>query len=121
MRESSILARVRLAAQHLGLILFRNQCGAYMTTEGRFVRFGVASPGGSDLIGWRKHTVRQQDVGRTVAIFTAIETKTAHGRPSAEQTVFLSQVANAGGIAGIARSESDAAQIVDRWVQGGAR
>lgn len=132
MRESTILARVRLAAQHVGLILFRNNSGQawsgsqmirlengdLLIKNPRPIKFGLAT-GSSDLIGFRRHTIVSSDVGRTMAIFTAIETKTERGVVSEAQETFLGVVRRAGGVAGIARSESDAQAIVDAWRRAG--
>jgi hypothetical protein len=57
-------------------------------------------------------------VGKTVAVFTAIEAKTATGRVSKDQKNFITQVQDAGGIAGIARSSDDAVDIVRRFEAG---
>lgn len=119
MRESTILARVRLAAQHVGLILWRNNVGTLFDVNGTPVKFGVCNPGGSDLIGFHRYVIKPHDVGRTMAIFTAIETKTDRGVVSEAQEKFLSVVRAAGGVAGVARSESDAQAIVDAWRRAG--
>ena len=99
--ESSILQQIRLAAAPA--VLFRNNSGSYMK-DGYFIRYGVGQPGGSDLIGW---TTRNG-----IAVFTAIEVKTATGRVSPEQENFINVVRRAGGIAGIARSVEDARRII---------
>jgi hypothetical protein len=92
-------------------ILFRNQSGQYQA-EGRWIRYGIANPGGSDLIGWTTVEVTPEMVGRKVAIFSAIEVKTPTGRPTLEQTRFIEAVRRAGGIACIARSEAEAEKTV---------
>lgn len=58
----------------------------------------------SDLIGI------QADTGR----FFAIEVKTATGRASKEQINFINHVKKMGGIAGIARSEEEALELLAR-------
>ncbi len=99
--ESSILNSIRLAASPA--TLWRNNSGAYMK-DGFFVRYGVASPGGSDLIGFTPIDGR--------AIFTAIEVKTKTGRVTPEQQNFIDVIRRAGGIAGIARSPEEARGII---------
>lgn len=100
--ESSIQNSIRLAASPA--ILWRNNCGAYMDKNGIFVRYGIASPGGSDLIGFTP-------VGGK-AIFTAIEVKTKTGHITPSQQNFIDVVRAAGGLAGIARSAADAQKII---------
>lgn len=64
-------------------------------------------PGSSDLIGWTPITITADMVGNTHAVFTAIECKTGTGRTSDKQKNFIEAVRAAGGIAGVARNESD--------------
>lgn len=92
--------------------VFRNNCGAYTDRTGRLVRYGVANPGGSDLIGWNTITITQEMVGRRVCVFAAIEVK--HGRNGASdaQRRFLAAVANAGGRAGVAYDVDEALAIL---------
>lgn len=111
--ETDLQQRIRLAlGTHPLLRLFRNNSGSLPDPRtGRYVQFGVASPGGSDLIGWRTITVTPDLVGHQLAIFTAIEVKTATGRATPAQRNFIHAVREAGGIAGIARSVADALKI----------
>ncbi len=79
---------------------------------GRYVTFGVGSPGGSDLIGYRRVTVTPEMVGREMPVFAAIEVKTAKGRATKDQLRFIEHIRNAGGIAGVARSVDEARLIL---------
>ena len=99
--ESSILNSIRLAAAPA--TLWRNNSGAYMK-DGFFVRYGVASPGGSDLIGFTPRN--------GIAVFTAIEVKTQTGKISAQQQNFIDVIRRAGGIAGVARSPEEAKRLI---------
>lgn len=109
MTESATLASIRLALGTTpGLRMFRNNCGALRDGTGRLVRYGIASPGGSDLLGWRTVTVTPDMVGKPIAIFAAIEVKTQTGRATTEQRHFLDVVASAGGFSAIARSADEA-------------
>lgn len=101
--------------QALRATMFRNNIGAYQDDRGRWVRYGVCSPGGSDLIGWTEHVVRAEDIGRRVAVFTAIETKGYRGRASEDQKNFVRRVRECGGIAGIAFSDDQAQAIIEEW------
>ena len=74
--------------------------------------FGVGSPGGSDLIGYRRVTVTPEMVGQEIPVFAAIEVKTARGRATKEQERFIEHIRNAGGIAGVARSVDEAKSIL---------
>lgn len=68
--------------------------------------------GSADLIGYRSLVVTPPMVGQRVALFAAVEVKSATGRPSTEQRLFLEHVDAAGGRSGIARSVEDAGAIL---------
>ena len=88
--------------------IFRNQVGSLPDPRtGRLVTFGLAR-GSADLIGWRTVTITQAMVGSRIAIFTSIEVKVPTGRIRPEQQAWLEAVTQAGGLAGIARSVTDA-------------
>ena len=69
--------------------------------------------GSADLIGYRRLVVSPEHLGQNLAVFAAVEVKTATGRPSAEQRTFLEHISAAGGRAGIARSVEDAQAILE--------
>jgi hypothetical protein len=108
MKELNIQRLIQIAASESGTITFRNNCGAYKTEEGGYVRYGVGSPGGSDLIGITPVIVTPEMAGKTIGVFTAIEVKTPIGRISKDQQYFTSAINKAGGIAIFARSADDA-------------
>lgn len=111
--EASIQQHIRLALAQAGAAIFRNNIGAYMDPKtGRPIKYGVCNPGGSDLIGWTPVVITPDMVGKTVAVFTAVEVKTENGRPTEAQLNFIAQVLKAGGYAGIARSPADAVAIL---------
>jgi hypothetical protein len=70
--------------------------------------------GSSDLIGWTVVEVTPEMVGTKLAVFTAIEVKSATGKVRPEQLIFIEQVNKAGGFAGIARGPVEAVNIVNR-------
>ncbi len=111
MNETNLMNSI-LIANH-GCRLFRNNTGAIKDDEGRLVRFGLCK-GSSDLIGFKPVTITPDMVGRTVAIFTAIEVKTPTGKPTPEQLHFIDRVKQLGGIAGVARSVEDALSITNQ-------
>jgi hypothetical protein len=76
------------------------------------VQFGVGSPGGSDLIGYRRVRVTEDMVGQEIAQFAAVEVKTLRGRVRPEQQQFINHVLSAGGVAGIARSVDEAQKLL---------
>lgn len=108
--ETPILRRIQLRATEIGARLFRNNVGSVTYTDRhgqpRTVKYGL-HVGSSDLIGWTPHVVTAADIGRTLAIFTAVEVKTLRGTPTPEQITFIEAVRRAGGIAGVARSPDE--------------
>lgn len=95
MTESQLQDAIRLVLNHPDLVLWRNNCGI-AEMRGHRVRFGVGSPGGSDLVG----------VFRGRAVF--VEIKTPTGRQSPEQRQFQQLVESKGGEYVIVRSIDDA-------------
>jgi len=97
--------------------LFRNNCGGFKTKSGRVIKYGIANPGGSDLIGWTPLKITREMAGRTVAIFTALEVKTPEfieprNTHEMRQEHFITVVRNAGGIADFVRSANEATQTI---------
>jgi len=111
--ETTLQQQIRLAlGTNPDARIFRNQVGSLPDPRtGRLVTFGLAK-GSADLIGWRTVTITQAMVGTRLAIFTSIEVKTPTGRIRPEQQAWLDVVLRSGGIAGIARSVTDAKQII---------
>ena len=111
--ETTLQQQIRLAlGSRSDLRIFRNQVGSLPDPRtGRLVTFGLAR-GSADLIGWRTVTITPDMVGRQLAVFTSIEVKTPTGRVRPEQQAWLSTVNDAGGLAGVARSVSDAHAII---------
>ncbi len=111
--ETTLQQQIRLAVgSRCDLRLFRNQVGSLPDPRtGRLVTFGLAR-GSADLIGWRTVTVTPDMVGQRLAVFTSIEVKTSTGRLRPEQQAWLGVVRSAGGVAGVARSVSDAEALL---------
>ena len=113
--ETNTSHTIMLDMAKLGVTLIKNVRGKFWTLDKlRMVLAGLSAPGSSDLIGWTPVIITPGMVGQKVAVFTAIEVKTAIGTPSKEQENFISVVKNSGGYAGIARNSEDAQKIVRR-------
>ena len=128
MSEKKLLHDIMLAATKDGGRLFRNhvgvawhgsqvirctrenrvllQVGDVVLRGARTVNCGLGV-GSSDLIGWRPRVISLGDVGKTLAVFAACETKAPGSRPTAEQQRFLDVVEAAGGVAVLAYSVED--------------
>lgn len=81
----------------------RNNNGSYEIPNGNGARvtYGLG-PGTSDGIGWTCILVTPAMVGKTLAIFTALEAKKLPtDKPSPKQQIFLNAVDQAGGISRI--------------------
>jgi len=124
--EGEITKRIRLALSSCGIktTLFRNNtakgwvgtvvdksAGKITLADYRPLTSGL-HVGSSDLIGWTSVEITPDMVGKTVAVFTAIECKSASGRVSKYQLNFIQQAQKAGGRAGIARNETEAVNLV---------
>jgi hypothetical protein len=113
--ESTIQREIRVRMSQLKCILLRYMVGTFISPQGAVVHIG--EKGVSDLIGIVPHVVTQEDVGRTVGIFCAMECKrTKGGRLSAEQGPFLKRVNELGGLGAVVRSAEDAESVVrEKW------
>lgn len=111
MDETTLMKRILIATSAVGARLFRNNVGVFQTARGTKVRTGLCT-GSADLIGWTSVLITPGMVGQHVAVFTAVEIKTKDGRLTQAQKNFLEVVDEAGGLAGVARSEEDAIEII---------
>jgi hypothetical protein len=108
------MRRVMLRASQLGWRVFRNNVGFGWIGKPctacqnilRRIRFGLCT-GSSDLVGWKSIEVTPDMVGKRIAIFTAIETKTETGRATKEQIAFITAVHGAGGHAAVVRGPEE--------------
>jgi hypothetical protein len=115
--EQTIQQEIRIACSNGDTRLYRNNTGTLKDANGRPVQFGLCK-GSADLIGWKRVTVTEEMVGTQVAVFLSIEVKTPTGRLRPEQQQWLDAVQAAGGIAGVARSVSDAETLLRDVAQG---
>lgn len=132
MSERDVQNKILLTCGRGDARLFRNNVGVGWTGQTRrftraetvIVRPGdllIQNPrplhaglceGSSDLIGWRSVEITPDMVGQRIAVFAGIEVKAERGRASEEQRRFIDAVAAAGGIAGVARSPDEAAELL---------
>lgn len=127
MKESAIQREIRLTLGNLGVPALRNNVGVGWAGE-KVVHHGDGSVtifnarplhaglcvGSSDLIGITPHTVRKDDVGHRIGVFTAWECKQLTGRVREKQGPFLRMVNSLGGLGAVVRSAEDAADVVER-------
>ncbi len=106
MSEAETSRQIQLTASKVGCRLFRNTVGVLPDGHGRMIRFGL-SVGSSDLIGF---AMRGE-----VAVFLAVEVKSATGRATPQQTQFLDAVRRAGGIGILARSVDEFLNQLMLW------
>jgi hypothetical protein len=111
--ETTLMRKIQVAASRVRARLFRNNCGALMNKQGTWVKFGVASPGGSDLIGFVPRAVTSKDIGKTIAVFAACEVKIPGNKLTKEQQAFLDMVNASGGIGFVARSVEEALGVIE--------
>lgn len=83
------------------------QPGDVILRHPRMLTAGLC-PGSSDLICLRRLIITPEMVGQTVAQFVAIEVKVPGKGPEPAQRTFIDNVAQAGGVAGVARSVEEA-------------
>lgn len=119
MSESKIMKDIQLKWSENGWRLFRNNValgwvgkptklanGDVLLSNPRPLHSGLCV-GSSDLIGFKPITIKPEHLGKTLAVFAAIECKSKSGKPTAEQQYFLDMVNANGGHARLARSFED--------------
>lgn len=124
------MRRIQVAASAIGARLLRNNVilgwvgniykplkrgtvnigpGDIVIRNARPVKAGLGT-GSSDLIGWVPIEITADMVGKTLAIFCAVEVKTEKGVVREEQQDFIFAVNKAGGVAFVARSPEEVVQ-----------
>lgn len=109
--EAGTQSRLRVEAPKVGARLWRNNNGACTDETDRIIRYGLGNDSkklsdvfkSSDLIGITPVTIRQQHVGHSVGVFTAVEVKhPGWKRPEnardRAQEAFLVSVCQLGGL-----------------------
>ena len=123
--EAEVSDDVVIETSKYGLRLFRNNSGAFKDSRGVPVRFGLGNVSKrfnklmktSDYIGWTPVVSTPEMVGKTVAVFTALEIKEADWKYSGDerevaQKKFIDLVNNSGGIASFIKSVEQVKQLV---------
>jgi len=123
-RETAIQRRIMLALSEAGCTVWRNEVGGMWVgrvihqdgqtvtlANAQMIQAGLCT-GSADLVGISPVVVTPEMVGETVGRFMGIEVKTEKGRASVEQKNWTRHVLARGGVAGIARSEQDAVDLV---------
>lgn len=122
--ESEIQQLIQLEAPKLKVNLMRNNNVAFKDENGRMVRAGLgnSSPNqaykSSDLIGWTEIVIDNSMVGKTVAIFTAVEVKKEDWKPKYNDTRetyqrnFIEWVKTKGGIAAFCNSVEEFRKLI---------
>jgi hypothetical protein len=113
MSEKETVNTVRATLSHGDTRLFRNNVGALQDKMGRYVTYGLAV-GSSDLIGFKSINITAEMVGEKVAVFVALEGKSEGKMPTEAQRRFLLMVKDAGGIAGVFQTVSDAEHLLGK-------
>ncbi len=113
MTEAEIQYAIRIALGQLPDVrVFRNNVGV-ADVRGAKIRFGLCK-GSSDLIGF----IRLEINGVKTARFLALEIKTATGKPTEEQKLFIKVVQAFGGFACVVRSVEEALAAIERARRG---
>lgn len=124
MSEKELINKIQLEFSIRGHRIFRQNVGS--SWVGRFIKSPMrtsitvnpsdviikdARPfhaglckGSSDLIGWKKIVVTPDMVGKTIAVFSAIEVKYGKTKATDEQKRFVQNVNDAGGFGKIVYS-----------------
>ena len=103
--ETNIMNKIMLAMSKKGWLCWRNQVGLFKTMDGRTVNIGIK--GSSDLMAVKPTVITPDMVGQTLAVFVAVEVKTATGRQSEPQKKWQNAVEKLGVKYILARSEDD--------------
>lgn len=135
MREADIQSAVLIALSEQGHYCLRVNSGQFwggevMSHDGSMLllkhptKIQGAVKGTADIVGCVQVVVTPQMVGKTVAVFTAIEVKQPGEKAKPHQENYLALMRSRGAIAGIATSSDEALSIINNKVhqwQGGRR
>lgn len=127
--EDEIYQKILLETPKHGVTLWRNNCGAFKDSTGRWLRFGLANISkkaskffrSSDGIGFTEIIITPEMIGKKIAVFTAIETKESTWNPNKKlderevaQKNYIDYVLMRGGFAGFANSVDSFLKIIGK-------
>lgn len=127
MSETDEMRRIMLDTAKAGSTLFRNNvalawAGKLVSNRNGVVTLSNARPihaglcvGSSDLVGPTPVIVTPELIGRVLAVFTAIEVKSARGVVADQQQNFMDQMNRLGAIAGVARTPREAIELLHKF------
>lgn len=129
--ESEVEQLIKADAVNYGCILLRNNSGALTDSTGRTVRYGLGAYSkkhderikSSDEIGFTRVLITPQMVGKTVAVFTAVEVKEPGWKPKnlnareTAQKAFIDWVVNNGGFSFFANSVDSAREGIRQFIE----
>jgi hypothetical protein len=113
--ERDFIDEFLLRSSAAGMRFSRNNSGVAFHRDGSVVSYGCFAPGGSDLLGWVPHLITPDNVGKRVAVFSAVELKTGRQLPSAAQKQFLRAVERAGGFGTWGRDVETIMKRLEQW------
>ena len=107
--ENAVRAGIRLAIANVkrGILLWPNPVGFAYTQDGSPIRFGL-KPGSGDEIGLRSFVITPDMVGKRIAQFVSVESKTSNGRARVDQKLWRDLINHMGGYAVIVHSVEEA-------------
>lgn len=114
-QETNISKKIQLLLSGKGCRLFRNNTGMFLSLDGKRKQQAGLGKDTSDLIGWTPVKITVEMVGKTLAVFTAIEVKTPGKKPRPGQQNYIDVVNESGGLAGFATCEDDAKEIISSF------
>lgn len=122
--EADLMRLVQIEASRLNSRLLRNNVGTgwvgktqrinptqIVIHDPRPLHAGLGV-GTSDLIGWTPVIINETHVGKTLAVFTAIEVKSKAGKLTGQQADFIKAVNAQGGVAACVRSIDDFVGVI---------
>ena len=112
MSEQNILAQIIKAAAPKTR-LFREHSGVYFNRNG--TRITIGFKGKPDAVGLTVLTITPEMVGKSVAVYTAIEAKKPGGSTSQAQKKVIEVLKKLGAIAGICYSIQDFNDLLDEY------
>lgn len=113
--ESKVNDAIIKAGRLFGSILFRNRRGMARLEDGGMFPYGLGPNGFPDNCGYTPMKITESMIGKTVAIFTAIEAKTESGVLAPHQAAVIQELKERGCIAGVATKADDVRTIIQEW------